>query len=106
MVVGFFVFWMYNLDMDIVLISDWLVVMFSFATPLIVAPQIIRVIKLKEANAVSLLMLYGSVLLQTNVFLNAYLHDQPQIMFSLTLSILPLSILIMVTHYYRNKSHE
>ena len=87
--------------MDIV-VSDAVVVVASFITPLILLPQIIRILELKEANAVSLLMLWGSLLLQISIFVNAYLHWQPQIMFTMALSIIPLSVLIFIAHWYRS----
>ncbi|MCA9366564.1 hypothetical protein KC722_03220 [Candidatus Kaiserbacteria bacterium] len=89
--------------MDIISLSDWVVVFASFITPAIFLPQIIRIIKLKEANAVSLLMLWGSLFLQVNIFLNAYLHKQPQLLFTMALSIIPLSILIFLAHLYRRR---
>ncbi len=87
--------------MDIISVSDTVVIVASFITPIILLPQIIRIIQLKEANAVSLLMLWGSLLLQVSIFVNAYLHSQPQLMFTMALSIIPLSVLIFVAHWYR-----
>jgi len=88
---------------DLIVLSDWVVVLASFITPVIMAPQIIRVVRLKEANAVSLLTLWGSFFLQANIFLNAFLHTQPQIMVSMTLSLVPLGILLFFVHWYRWK---
>ena len=87
--------------MDIISVSNYVVVMASFITPIILLPQIIRIIKLKEANAVSLLTLWGSLFLQVNIFINAYLHNQPQIMIGMSLSIIPLAVLLFVAHSYR-----
>ena len=87
--------------MDFVAISDTVIVITGFIIPIILLPQIVRIIKLKEANAVSLLTLWGSLLVQISIFVNAYLHWQPQLMFTMLLSIVPLSVLVSVAHWYR-----
>jgi lipid-A-disaccharide synthase-like uncharacterized protein len=54
--------------MDIISISNYVVVLASFITPIILLPQIMHVISLKEANAVSLLTLYGLFIFASKYF--------------------------------------
>ena len=89
--------------MDVISFSDWMVVIASFITPLILLPQIIRLIRLKSAQALSLLTLLGSLFLQVNIFINAYVHAQPQLMVSMALSIIPLTVVVVLVLVYRKK---
>ena len=89
--------------MDVISFSDWTVVITSFITPLILLPQIIRLMRLKSAQALSLLTLLGSLFLQVNIFINAYVHAQPQLMVSMALSIIPLTVVVVLVLVYRKK---
>jgi uncharacterized protein with PQ loop repeat len=87
--------------MDVMSFSDSLVVVASLFTPIILAPQILRMWQLKDAHAVSLLTFLGSLVLQVILLHNAYLHGQVQIVISMLLSIIPLCILLCVACYFR-----
>lgn len=89
--------------MDIVAISDLVVVVAGLIIPFTFLPQIIRVTKLKDSTAISVWFLSLSFFIQATIFANAYLHGQWQIMLTMVLSMVPLSILIFLTLRYRKR---
>lgn len=79
----------------------WLVIATGFVGWAVFIPQIRLLLKVKESRSISLGMAWGSFGLQATILTHALLKSDWPLVFSIGTSILFLSYLLCLIHYYR-----
>ena len=84
-------------------IVAWLVAMIGFVSWIIFLPQIRLLIKVKTADSISLLLIWGSIVMQTTILLHILIQEVIDWKLSIVFftSVVCLSILLVLIYYYR-----
>ena len=82
-------------------VIGWLIVGASFCVWMLFLPQIKLLYEVKKAESLSLVTVYGSLGIQTLIFLQAILKFNYQLAFLQSMSMTSLVVVIVMVHYYR-----
>lgn len=82
-------------------VVSWLVAVSGLFMPILFAPQIRLLYREKVSNSLSLSTVWGSVIIQGFVALDAYFKDNDKLMFLQIVSMICLCIIIIQAIYYR-----
>ncbi len=87
--------------MTFIEVIDWLVGISGLFTWLLFVPQIKLLLTVKDSQSISLLMIWGSWILQVLVLIQSILHETWSLAFTMGVSVLFLTITNCFVWYYR-----
>lgn len=83
------------------MVVDLLVVISGFLSFLVLFPQITLLLRVKRSDSISPIMVGGSILIQSPILVQAILHGNWPLVFTMSMSIAGLAVILMLIYKYR-----